>query len=132
MRKPKNGGTMKEEHFKFKKSYYNLIKEMTDKQAGEFIKGISTYVFCGRMPITKDKFLKGAFLLFQKDYQEQKRNALNGRKGGIISAELRSRKESEIIISMHQETICPASEYFKTLVNEEKGDGESVAKSEKK
>lgn len=124
---------MKEEHFKFKKSYYSLIKEMTDKQAGEFIKGICAYVFYGKEPCTKDKFLKGAFLIFQKDFKEQKRNELNGRKGGIISAELRGKKESTItVISMSQETICPASEYLKNLVEEKKGEGESVAKNEKK
>lgn len=124
---------MKEEHFKFKKRYYSLIKEMTDKQAGEFIKGVCAYVFFGKVPCTKDKFLKGAYLMFQNDFKEQKRNEINGRKGGIISAELRGKKESAItVISMSQETICPASEFLKTIIEEKKKEGESVAKNEKK
>ena len=31
---------MQENKFKFKKDYYTVMREMTDKQAGEFIKGV--------------------------------------------------------------------------------------------
>lgn len=30
---------------KFKKDYYDIIKKLTDKQAGEFIKSVCAYVY---------------------------------------------------------------------------------------
>ena len=50
---------MKEKNFKFKKSFGALVEKMTDKQAGEFIKAVSGYVFNGKPMESKDGVLKG-------------------------------------------------------------------------
>ena len=50
---------MKEKNFKFKVNFAKLVKGMTDKQAGEFIKGVSDYVFYNKPLETKDEYLKG-------------------------------------------------------------------------
>ena len=43
---------MKELKLKIKKEYYNIFKELTDKQAGELIKG------CVRICTTVSRFLR--------------------------------------------------------------------------
>ena len=53
---------MKEKNFKFRKSFGALVEKMTDKQAGEFIKAVSGYVFNGKPMESKDEFLKGVFV----------------------------------------------------------------------
>lgn len=53
---------MKEQNFKFRKTFAKLVEQMTDKQAGEFIKAVSGYVFLGKPMESKDEFLKGVFV----------------------------------------------------------------------
>ncbi len=78
---------MKEKHFKFRESFGKLVSGMTDKQAGEFIKGICGYMFNNKPLETKDEYLKGVYLYAQKVLDEQVRNKENGRLGGVIVAE---------------------------------------------
>lgn len=78
---------MKEKHFKFRESFGKLIAGMTDKQAGEFIKGISGYMFNNKPLETKDEYLKGLYLYAQTVLDEQVRNRENGRLGGRVVAE---------------------------------------------
>ena len=51
---------MKELKLKIKREYYNIFKELTDKQAGELIKGMCAYMYDGKPFFTKDAYLKGA------------------------------------------------------------------------
>jgi len=74
-------------YFKFKCGYYNVLKEMTDKQAGELIKGISAYAFEDKPFITKDGYLKGLFLCAKRDIDESRRDSFNGKKGAEVRVE---------------------------------------------
>lgn len=58
--------------FNFKKEYYDIIKELTDKQAGELIKGVCAYVYEGKPFITKDEYLKGTFLYLKRELDVSK------------------------------------------------------------
>ena len=78
---------MKENSFKFKKNFFNLFADMTDKQAGELIKGVCSYVFDGKSFQTKDAYLKGVFMYIKRELDVSKQNSVNGQKGGLISAE---------------------------------------------
>lgn len=78
---------MKNKNFKFKESYANVIKGMTDKQAGEFIKGICGYAFENKPFITKDGYLKGLYLYIKRELDVSSMNAVNGKKGAEKLAE---------------------------------------------
>lgn len=71
---------MKELKLKIKKEYYNIFKELTDKQAGELIKGMCAYMYDGKPFFTKDAYLKGAFMSIKRDIDEAKQNSVNGKK----------------------------------------------------
>ena len=73
--------------FIFKKEFYDLIKDLTDKQAGEFVKGVCGYAFEGKPFITKDEYLKGLFLYGKRELDVSKQNSINGKKGADKRAE---------------------------------------------
>lgn len=58
---------MKELKLKIKRDYYNIFKELTDKQAGELIKGVCAYIYDGKPFETKDDYLKGIFIYIKRD-----------------------------------------------------------------
>lgn len=64
-----------------KKNICNLLSDLTDKQAGELIKGAAAYVFEDKPFQTKDEFLKGAFLYIKREIDVSKQNSANGKKG---------------------------------------------------
>lgn len=74
-------------NFKFKREFYDVIKELTDKQAGELMKGVCGYVFEGKAFITKDEYLKGVFLYLKRELDVSKLNSVNGKKGAEKIAE---------------------------------------------
>lgn len=74
-------------NFKFKKEYYDLIKELTDKQAGELVKGLCAYIYEGKPFLTKDEYLKGAFLYLKRETDVSAQNRLNGKKGADALAQ---------------------------------------------
>jgi hypothetical protein len=78
---------MKEKNFKFRKSFGALVEKMTDKQAGEFIKAVSGYVFNGKPMESKDEFLKGVFVYIKDALDTEIRDRENGKIGGAIVAE---------------------------------------------
>ena len=78
---------MKEKNFKFRASFGKLVEKMTDKQAGEFIKAVSGYVFNGKPLETKDEYLKGVYLYVQNVLETEAQNRENGKLGGAIVAE---------------------------------------------
>lgn len=78
---------MKEQNFKFRKSFGKLIEQMTDKQAGEFIKAVSGYVFGGKPMESKDEYLKGVFVYVKNALDTEIRDRENGKLGGAIVAE---------------------------------------------
>lgn len=79
---------------KFKKEYYDIIKDLTDKQAGEFIKGVCAYVYEGKPFLTKDEYLKGLFLYIKRELDVSEMNRINGKKGADKLAEIKRRNKS--------------------------------------
>ena len=90
---------MKELRLKIKRENYNLFKELSDKQAGELIKGMCAYMYDCKPFFTKDAYLKGAFLKgafmgIKKEIDEAKQNSLNGKKSAEAYAERQRRKQT--------------------------------------
>lgn len=85
---------MKNKVVKIKKEYYKAMKQMTDKQIVEFVKGICDYVYEGKPLITKDDFLKGVYMYVQRDFNEAERNSINGKRG---AEKLKEKKHKEEI-----------------------------------
>ena len=90
---------MQKNSFKFKRNFYTLMSDMTDKQVSEFIKGVCGYVFDGKPMTTKDNYLKGVFLYVQRELDVAAANSANGRKGGLISAEIRKSEERKVVFN---------------------------------
>lgn len=80
--------------FKFKREYYDLIKELTDKQAGEFVKGVCAYVYEGKPFITKDEYLKGLFVYVKRELDVSEMNSVNGKKGADKRLEIKRRNKA--------------------------------------
>ena len=67
--------------------YYSVIKEMTERQAGEFVKKLCARIYEGKPIITRDPYLKGVFVSVEKDIAISKQNSLNARKALEKNAE---------------------------------------------
>lgn len=104
---------MAENKFTFKKSFYNVLAEMTDKQAGELIKGVSAYAFDGKPFQTKDAYLKGVFLYIKRELDVSKQNSKNGKKGGIVSAEKKQKERAMKNVGMLLGSVVVAAEQCK-------------------
>lgn len=68
-------------NFKFKKLYHKAIQGMTDKQAGEFIKALCTYVFTDNTVNVTDPFVYGLLVFVKKDIDTAAKNSANGKMG---------------------------------------------------
>ncbi len=91
---------MKEKNFKFRASFGKIVDNMTDKQAGEFIKAISGYVFANKPMESKDEYLKGVFLYVKNILDNDEQNRENGKIGGAIIAEkMRNKTQREQAVS---------------------------------
>ena len=77
-----------------KKHYDEILKELTDKQAGEFIKGVCAYVYDGKPFITKDEYLKGLFMYAKRMLDISEMNSVNGKKGADKLAEIKRRNKA--------------------------------------
>lgn len=86
---------MKNRVLKIKKEYYKAMKQMTDKQVAEFIKGLCDYVYEDKPLVTKDSFLKGVFMYVKRDLDVAEQNSRNGKKG----AEALAKKKAEAAAS---------------------------------
>lgn len=80
---------MRNKVVKITKDYSGFIKNMTDKQAGEFIKAVCARVYEGKPFVTKDNYLKGVFAFVERDLTVSAQNSINGKKGAIVLAEKR-------------------------------------------
>lgn len=80
---------MKELQLKIKREYYNIFKELNDKQAGELVKGMCAYMYDNKPFFTKDPYLKGVFMTVKKDIDVAKNCSVNGKKGAEVAAEKR-------------------------------------------
>ena len=77
-----------------KKHYDENLKELTDKQAGEFVKGVCAYAFEGKPFITKDEYLKGLFMYAKRMLDISEMNRVNGKKGADKLAEIKRRNKA--------------------------------------
>ena len=100
---------MKELKLKIKRDYYNIFKELTDKQAGELIKGVCAYTYDGKPFETKDDYLKGIFIYIKRDIDFAKQGFVNGIKGAEIQAE-RRRKEAVVNLAAVIGSVIAAAE----------------------
>jgi len=82
-------------NFKFKEQYYKVIRELTDKQAGEFIKGVCAYVYEGKPFITKDEYLKGLFLYVKRELDVSAICSNNGKKGAEKALE--NKRKNQVV-----------------------------------
>lgn len=99
--KYKIGGThLAEKIIRFKKAYYELLKELTDKQTGELIKGLCAYAYEGKPFITKDDYLKGAFLYVKRELDVSQINSINGKKGAEKLAEKKKARAAILAADM--------------------------------
>lgn len=80
---------MKELQLKIKREYYNIFKELNDRQAGELVKGMCAYMYDNKPFFTKDPYLKGVFMTVKKDIDVAKNCSINGKKGAEVVAEKR-------------------------------------------
>lgn len=81
-----------------KREHYDILKELTDKQAGEFVKGVCAYAFEGKPFITKDEYLKGLFMYAKRMLDISEMNRINGKKGADKLAEIRRRERAVGVI----------------------------------
>ena len=90
---------MKENKLIIGKNICDLLFDMTDKQAGELIKGVVAYAFGGKPFRTKDDYLKGVFLYVKREIDVANRNSINGKKGAEKRTEnRRKRAEAGVIV----------------------------------
>lgn len=98
---------MKENSFRFRESFGKAINSMTDKQAGQLIKGLSGYAFEGRKLQTNDATIKSSFALMKSALDTDEQNKQNARLYRIMNAEKNKNKESVLIIADIKEQSCP-------------------------
>lgn len=109
---------MKEKSFRFRESYSQAVKAMNDKQAGKFLKALCDYAFDGKILESNDSTLKSSFTLAKYSLDESKRNSENGRKGGIVCAEIRRKEQLETtIFGSKKGTLCPLDDIIKTMLS---------------
>ena len=77
-----------------KQPYDEILKELTDQQAGEFVKGVCAYAFEGKPFITKDEYLKGLFMYAKRMLDISEMNRINGKKGADKLAEIKRREKA--------------------------------------
>ena len=78
---------------KIKQEHYGVIKEMTDRQAGEFVKKLCARVYEWKPLFTKDAYLKGVFVSAERELAVSRQNSLNARKGAEKRAERQRGKQ---------------------------------------
>lgn len=81
-------------NFKLREQDYKAIQGMTEKEAGQFIKGLCGYAFDGVPMETKDAKIASAYAYAKVALDISAQNRENGRKVGLLMAErMRSTKQ---------------------------------------
>ena len=110
---------MKEKSFRFRENFGKAIMPMTDKQAGQLVKGLCIYAFNGKPIESKDSTVQSSFMLMKTAIEQDERDRENGRKGGLISAE-QGKKRKQLNADALDEFIikCVVSEVLDGLTVE--------------
>ena len=74
-------------NFKLREQDYKAIQGMTEKEAGQFIKGLCGYAFDGVPMETKDAKIASAYAYAKVALDVSAQNRENGKKGGLIMSE---------------------------------------------
>lgn len=74
-------------NFKIREQDYKAMQGMTEKEAGQFIKGLCGYAFDGVPLETKDAKIASAYAYAKVALDVSAQNRENGKKGGFIMAE---------------------------------------------
>ena len=128
---------MKENNFKFRTSFAEVVKAMDDKQAGQYIKAVCDYAFNGQVYSGKDTAIKSAFSLTKVVLDTDKFYREKGRLGAeILSKKKKSEERGTPFLARVVASGEGAEGMVKTLmemldaptVNESKTTGKTVAK----
>ena len=74
-------------NFKIREQDYKAMQGMSERQAGQFIKGLCGYAFDGVPLETKDAKIASAYAYAKVALDVSAQNRENGKKGGLIMAE---------------------------------------------
>ena len=118
---------MESRKFKFREHDYKTIQGMTDKEAGQFIKGLCCYAFDGVPMETKDVKIASAYAYAKVALDESERNRENGKKGGLITAE-RFRKKAAVTPPVEDDE-DPMEHFLKGIVLSVAEEAERAAKN---
>ena len=81
-------------NFKIREQDYKAMQGMTEKEAGQFIKGLCGYAFDGVPMETKEAKIASAYAYAKAALDVSAQNRENGQKGGLIMAErIRGKKD---------------------------------------
>lgn len=80
---------MKVKSFKVRATYGEIVKNLSDKQAGELYKAICAYNFDDEEYKGRDDLVKTVFTLMKSDFIEDKFFRETGKIGGVKSAAMR-------------------------------------------
>ena len=88
---------MANRNFKLREQDYKAMLDMTEKQAGQFIKGLCGYAFDGVPMETKGAKIAPAYAYAKTALDISFKSRENGRKGGLLVAErMRGAKASPV------------------------------------
>lgn len=102
---------MKERYFKFRYQDYKAVQDMTDKEAGEFIKGLSKYAFDGVAFESKNAKIASAYAYAKTALDISVRNSINGKNGGLLVA-----RRKKIAVSIMAGSTAGLDVLLKTVV----------------
>ena len=91
--KYKNLGGIYEEQIQFQKRVLRSYQRPYGQASGRVRKRCFAYAYEGKPFITKDEYLKGAFLYVKRELDVSKQNSINGKKGADKRAEMKRRGE---------------------------------------
>lgn len=104
-------------YFKVTRLYHKAMVAMSDKQAGEFIKALSTYVFTEDTPRVTDPFVYGLLVFAKKDIDTAIKNRENGRLGALALARKKREQRDEAICDCPVDCIL-VEEMFEDFLND--------------
>lgn len=97
---------MRNKFFKFNENYAGVIKNLDDKQAGQYVKAITDYAFEDKTYGGKDITVKTAFTFTKQKIDEERFYREKGRLGGQKIAERkRETEEGNPILKSVIETV---------------------------
>ena len=112
---------MRNKFFKFNENYASVIKNLDDKQAGQYVKAITDYAFEDKTYGGKDIAVKTAFTFTKQQIDDDKFYREKGRLGGQKIAERkRETEEGNLILKSVIETVI-ANELLSGMLDKQDG-----------